>query len=95
MSRLTGQVKFFNKSKGYGFIKDLDSDTETFVHFTALETADQLIQKCLFKGEYVEYEIIETGDKPKAAGVTGIRKNKLMCEFHVHEKKPETNQEEQ
>lgn len=90
MSRLTGQVKFFNKSKGYGFIKDLDSDDEIFVHFTALSTTDQLIQKCLFKGEYVEYEVLSSGDdKPKAVSVTGVKGNKLMCEFHTRDKKPE------
>ena len=28
----TGTVKFFNEAKGYGFIKDADSDKEYFVH---------------------------------------------------------------
>ena len=32
----TGIVKFFNESKGYGFIKDLDSDKEYFVHVSGL-----------------------------------------------------------
>ena len=31
-----GTVKFFNVSKGYGFIKDEDSDNEYFVHATGL-----------------------------------------------------------
>jgi CspA family cold shock protein len=31
-----GTVKFFNVSKGYGFIKDTDSDNEYFVHATGL-----------------------------------------------------------
>jgi cold shock protein len=31
-----GKVKFFNESKGYGFIKDNDSDKEYFVHQTGL-----------------------------------------------------------
>ena len=31
-----GTVKFFNVSKGYGFIKDDDSDNEYFVHATGL-----------------------------------------------------------
>lgn len=31
-----GTVKFFNDSKGYGFIKDTDNDTEYFVHVTGL-----------------------------------------------------------
>ena len=32
----TGTVKFFNNSKGFGFIKHDDSDTETFVHVSGL-----------------------------------------------------------
>lgn len=31
-----GTVKFFNESKGYGFIKDLESDKEYFVHVSGL-----------------------------------------------------------
>jgi len=32
----TGKVKFFNQSKGFGFIKDNDSDKEYFVHVSGL-----------------------------------------------------------
>ncbi len=32
----TGTVKFFNESKGYGFIKDNDTNEEIFVHVTGL-----------------------------------------------------------
>lgn len=32
----TGTVKFFNDSKGYGFIKEDESDTEYFVHVSGL-----------------------------------------------------------
>ncbi len=32
----SGKVKFFNVSKGFGFIKDNDSDKEYFVHATGL-----------------------------------------------------------
>jgi CspA family cold shock protein len=31
-----GKVKFFNESKGFGFIKDNESDKEYFVHQTGL-----------------------------------------------------------
>ena len=31
-----GKVKFFNESKGFGFIKDDESGTEYFVHVTGL-----------------------------------------------------------
>jgi CspA family cold shock protein len=32
----TGKVKFFNVSKGYGFIKDVETDTDYFVHVSGL-----------------------------------------------------------
>jgi CspA family cold shock protein len=32
----TGTVKFFNNSKGFGFIKDDESENEYFVHVTGL-----------------------------------------------------------
>ena len=32
----TGKVKFFNQSKGFGFIKDSDSEKEYFVHISGL-----------------------------------------------------------
>jgi CspA family cold shock protein len=32
----TGKVKFFNHSKGYGFIKDTETDTDYFVHVSGL-----------------------------------------------------------
>ena len=31
-----GKVKFFNESRGFGFIKDAESDEEYFVHVTGL-----------------------------------------------------------
>jgi len=36
MSELNGKVKFFNNTKGFGFIKDNESDNEYFVHVTGL-----------------------------------------------------------
>ena len=32
----TGIVKFFNEAKGYGFIKDVNSDKEYFVHASGI-----------------------------------------------------------
>lgn len=32
-----GTVKFFNQTKGYGFIKDIETSTEYFVHSSGLE----------------------------------------------------------
>ena len=47
-----GTVKFFNNDKGFGFIKDDESNTEYFVHVTGL--VDQLEE-----GDRVEFELTE------------------------------------
>lgn len=48
----TGKVKFFNATKGFGFIKDDESSQEVFVHVTGL--IDQIKQD-----DTVTYEVSE------------------------------------
>ena len=48
----TGKVKFFNESKGFGFIKDNESDKEYFVHVSGL--VDQIRED-----DEVTYELQE------------------------------------
>jgi CspA family cold shock protein len=48
----TGTVKFFNQSKGYGFIKDDDSNQEVFVHVTGL--AEQIREN-----DKVTFDLVE------------------------------------
>jgi cold shock protein len=60
-----GRVKWFNDSKGYGFIES-DSGKDVFVHFSAIEGAGF---KSLSEGERVSFEE-EVGNKgPQAAKV--------------------------
>ena len=47
-----GTVKFFNASKGFGFITEDDSNTEYFVHVTGI--IDEINE-----GETVEFELKE------------------------------------
>ena len=56
----TGKVKFFNPTKGYGFIIEDWSDVEHFVQSTGL--IDQIDE-----GDSVEFELID-GKKGKIAG---------------------------
>tara|TARA_B100001123_G_scaffold446898_1_gene602745 strand:- start:429 stop:923 length:495 start_codon:yes stop_codon:yes gene_type:complete len=76
----TGQVKWFNGRRGYGFITDLESNNDIFVHHSGL-TVSQECWKALYLGEYVEYSLTEGDDgKSQALNVTGVRGGSLMCE---------------
>lgn len=59
MAQNQGKVKFFNEAKGYGFIKDDESQAELFVHATALK--EQIKQD-----DVVNFDI-EEGKKGKMA----------------------------
>ena len=39
MDRITGTVKFFNFSKGFGFVQPADGSKDVFLHVSALERA--------------------------------------------------------
>ena len=62
----TGTVKWFNESKGYGFITPSDGSPDVFVHFSAISGGGF---KTLREGQTVEFEI-QSGEKgPQAANV--------------------------
>ncbi len=60
---MQGKVKWFNESKGFGFIEAEDG-SDVFVHFSAIK-GDGF--KTLREGEAVEFEL-EQGQKGPAAG---------------------------
>ena len=53
--RLAGEVKWFNNSKGFGFIKQ-DGDDDVFVHYSAI-LSDGF--KTLNEGDQVEFEVTQ------------------------------------
>ena len=52
----TGTVKWFNATKGYGFIQPGDGSRDAFVHISAVERAGL---QSLREGQKVEYELVE------------------------------------
>ena len=62
-----GTVKWFNESKGFGFISQ-EGGEDVFVHFSAIE-GDGF--KTLAEGEAVEFEVSQG---PKGLQATNVRK---------------------
>jgi CspA family cold shock protein len=60
----TGTVKWFNATKGYGFIEPEDGGKDAFVHITAVEKASL---SGLREGQKVEYELVAGRDGKEAA----------------------------
>ena len=61
----TGTVKWFNSTKGYGFLEPADKSPDVFVHISSVERAGLL---SLHEGQKVTYEV-ESGRNGKTAAV--------------------------
>ena len=61
----TGKVKWFNDSKGFGFI-EVDDGTDAFVHHSEIQGDGY---KTLTEGESVEFDIVRGDKGPKATNV--------------------------
>jgi cold shock protein len=64
----TGTVKWFNNTKGYGFITAEDG-TDVFVHHSDIQAEGF---KSLEEGEAVEFDITQGAKGPKAANVRKV-----------------------
>ncbi len=63
----TGTVKWFNESKGFGFIAPSDGSADVFVHFSAIQ-GDGF--KTLMEGQEVSFDVEKGPKGPQAANVT-------------------------
>lgn len=63
-----GTVKWFNETKGYGFIQQ-DDGKDVFVHHTAIQASGF---RTLAEGERVSFEVVEGQKGPAAQNVTSM-----------------------
>ncbi|WP_455521128.1 cold-shock protein [Parvimonas micra] len=66
---MKGTVKWFNATKGFGFISTEDGE-DVFVHYSALEETGEF--RTLDEGQAVEFEIVEGAKGPQASGVVKL-----------------------
>ncbi|WP_300543298.1 cold-shock protein [Maricaulis sp.] len=60
----TGTVKFFNTTKGFGFIAPEDGSTDVFVHATAVERAGL---PPLSEGQKISFDVVQDKRSGKSA----------------------------
>ncbi|MDX8396251.1 MAG: cold-shock protein [Mariprofundaceae bacterium] len=68
MSTTTGTVKWFNETKGFGFIEQ-ESGSDVFVHHSAIQGTGF---KTLAEGQKVEFEVTEGQKGPQAENVIAL-----------------------
>jgi CspA family cold shock protein len=68
MASTTGTVKWFNETKGFGFIEQ-ENGPDVFVHFSAIK-ADGF--KTLAEGQKVEFDVTQGQKGPQAENVVAI-----------------------
>jgi cold shock protein len=62
-----GKVKWFNESKGYGFIQPDGGGKDIFVHYSAIQDEGY---KTLSEGQVVEFDVIQGEKGPQASNVS-------------------------
>jgi CspA family cold shock protein len=83
--RMTGKVKWFNNTAGFGFITACDglySGKDIFVHYSAI-LVENTQYKYLIQGEYVDFDLVcVESDKYEfqAVKVSGVKGGLIMCE---------------
>jgi CspA family cold shock protein len=60
----TGTVKFFNATKGFGFVTPDDGKTDVFVHISAVERAGM---RSIVEGQKLSFEVVKDQRNGKSA----------------------------
>jgi CspA family cold shock protein len=66
----TGTIKFFNVTKGFGFITPEDGSTDLFVHITGLNEESYPQGQLPQEGDQVTYDVVEGQKGPMAGNVS-------------------------
>ena len=67
--RTTGTVKWFNDSKGFGFITPEDGSKDCFVHFSAIHGSGF---RTLAEGAKVEFDVVQGQKGPAAENISVV-----------------------
>lgn len=68
MSRVTGKVKWFNETKGFGFLEQ-EGGPDVFAHFSAIQGSGF---KTLVEGQEVEFTVTQGQKGPQAENITPL-----------------------
>jgi len=69
MARTTGTVKWFNDSKGFGFIAPETGERDCFVHHSSIQAEGF---RSLAEGDKVEFDLIDGEKGPSAENVAKV-----------------------
>lgn len=89
MSRVIGNVKWYDSKKGYGFVTlvtpDLDNTgNDVFVHYSNINVSEGNYKR-LFPGEYIEFELGPGNDgRSVCLNVSGLHGGLILCENENH-----------
>lgn len=67
--RIRGTVKWFNETKGYGFLRRDDGQSDCFVHHSEIQSQGY---RTLQEGERVEFDVVQQPKGPKASNVVKL-----------------------
>ncbi|GGB82685.1 transcription antiterminator/RNA stability regulator CspE [Marinobacterium sp. YM272] len=69
MSTTTGTVKWFNETKGFGFIEQKNGGPDVFAHFSAISGSGF---KTLTEGQEVQFSVTQGQKGPQAENISAI-----------------------